>query len=154
MANRYLSILADVKTNLDSVIDIGKTYDYERWLKDWTKFINLFKSENHGQIRGWEITRAAAPEHQAGAFFRHHKFVIRGYMAIKDSDATDKTFQELVEEVCAKFRTAADGTAWFYGDGDQSGDAPAQVETIEARTFGGVLCHYAEIKLTVTERII
>jgi hypothetical protein len=154
MANNYLAILADIKTKLESIPDIGKVYDYERWASSWDKFISLFKSTQHNQIRGWEITRRSISEHIAGAYFRHHKFKIRGYMSIDDSNATDKTFQQLIEEVCNVFRNADSGSSWFYGDGDQSNNAPAQVEVIEPRMFGGVLCHYVEINLTITERIM
>jgi hypothetical protein len=155
MASKYLDILADVKSNLDAVTDIGQTHDYSRWTADWNAFINLFKALIAGksQIRGWEITRVAAPEKHQGAYLRFHKFEINGYMGLNDADATDKTFQALIDNVCERLRTAKDGSAWFYGDGGVSDDAPAQALVIDERTFGGVLCHHATISLTVTERI-
>lgn len=157
MASKYLEILADIKSKMESIADIGWVYDYERWSADWGKFLNLFKINinNTEQIRGWEITRIAVTEHNRGAYFRHHKFRINGYMSLRDDIATDKTFQELIEEICITFRAAnSPDEAWFYIDGETPESSPIQVITIEARTFGGVLCHYAEIMLTVTERII
>lgn len=158
MASNYIAILADIKTKLTSIQDIGQVHDYFRWAIATDKFLSLFAytpSYGDKQIRGWEITRVAAPEHKRGAFFRHHRFKISGYMSLKDSDATDKTFQQLVDGVCEVFRVADTGTAaWQYRDGDAPEDSPAQVNIIEVRMFGAVLCHYTEITLSVTERIV
>jgi len=154
MANNYLAILADIKNKMDSIPDIGVVHDYERWASSWDQFISLFKSQAHNQIRGWEITRGPVSEHLRGTYFRHHLFRIRGYMSLDDAQETDKTFQQLIEEVCNTFRNAQGGASWFYGNGDAPENSPAQVEINEPRMFGSVLCHYAEILLSVTERII
>jgi len=153
----YLSILADVKAKIESVTDVGMVYDYYRWNNDLGAFIALFSFTPTGgskQIRGWEITRVSVREHQDGAFFRHHDFQVEGYMSLSDADASDKTFQVLVDDVCAAFRTAADGPTWYYLNGDDPRLSPAQVEVIDVRMFGNVLCHHARIRVSVTERII
>ncbi len=158
MTDIYSSILSDIKTKMEAVTDIGKVYDYYRWNNNPSTFISLFAYTPSGggkHIRGWEITRVQVPEHKAGAYFRHHKFKIAGYLALKDVDATDKTFQVLIDKICEKFRTAdpPSGATWYYMNGDNPGDSPCQVDIIEARMFGDVLCHYAEISLSITERI-
>jgi hypothetical protein len=77
-------------------------------------------------------------------------------MALHDAAATDKTFQVLVDDACEKFRNAAApaGSCWFYLDGDKPDQSPVQVEVIDLRMFGGVLCHHADIMLAVMERIV
>lgn len=154
--SNYLTILTDIKTKMESITDIGKVYDYERYSTDMATFINLFKVVISGveQIRGWEISRFAVTEHKTGAYFRHHKFRISGYMGLKDSTATDKTFQQLVDAVSDKFRNSQGGSSWDYKDGDNPQNSPVQVPVIDVRTFGSVLCHHSEIILSVTERII
>jgi len=157
MPNNYSAILADIKTKLESVTDIGVIHDYERWIVDPSKFIALFAFTPAGgvkQIRGWEITRISASEHLKGAFFRHHKFKLNGYLGLKDADATGKTFQVLIEEICAKFRGAVTTQAWDYRDGDNPGNAPAQVMAIDTRMYGELLCHCTEIHISITERIL
>lgn len=154
MANRYAAILADIKTRLEAVPGVGQVHDYERQTADWAKFIELFKDPATGKILGWEITRRAATEHHDGVWFRHHQFVLKGYMGLQDATASSKTFQTLCEEVCAAFRDAPPGDGWEYRNGDKADRAPAQIEAINDRMFGGPLCHVAEIALSVTERIV
>lgn len=153
--SEYANIVADIKDKLEEITGIGLVYDYERQITDMGKFIQLFK-DSSGKICGGEITRRAVPEHQAGAFFRHHQMVLRWYMGLQDASATSNTFQALVDDICDKFRTAEPATpaTWQYRNGDEPDKAPAQVEIINDRMFGNVLCHCAEIALSVTERIL
>lgn len=151
--NNYLAIVADIKATLSAIPGVGMVHDYERWSADWDKFLGFFK-DSTGKILGWEITRRSASEHQAGAYFRHHQFVLKGYMGLADAKGTGKTFQSLCEEVCAAFRNPASGASWDYRNGDSPDNSAAQIESINDRMFGNVLCHCAEITLSVTERII
>ena len=147
------AIRNQIYTIISAVTDIGKVYDYERWTAEWATFINLFKTTIGGidQIRGWEIGRKAAPESGAteiatlGTTDKSHIFVIRGYMGVKDEAATEKTFNLLIEAISDIFRTnlTINGTALIHDF--------IQAEIIEFRTFGGVLCHYAELTLTAHE---
>jgi len=147
------AIRTQIYSIVSAVTNIGKVYDYERWATGWDVFINLFKTTIAGvdQIRGWEISRRACPESGTGPEAtisqtdRGHDFLIRGYMGIKDADATEKTFNALIESIAAAFR--ADLTL----GGAASEHDFIQVEIIEARTFAGTLCHYAELGLIVHE---
>lgn len=154
MANRYAAIVADIKTILTAVPGVGVVHEYERQAVDWGKFIELFRYPVTGKILGWEITRRATTEHQAGVWLRHHQFVLKGYLGLQDAAASSLAFQSLCEEVCAAFRTAPAGAGWEYRNGDEPDRAPAQIESINDRMFGSVLCHAAEIALSVTERIV
>ena len=136
-------IRAGIKSVLEAVEDIGKVHDYDRWTVDWAKFIELFKDTASKRILGWEITRKNVKEDETSV--RPHVYVIRGYMGLKDEDETEKTFNTLVEDVCAAFR--ADKRL----GGGALGHDFIQVETLDVRTFGSVLCHYAELSLTVHE---
>lgn len=153
MANNYLAIRDDIKNRLTAVPNCGKVHGYSRLALNPAKYLEHFLDRPSGRIKGWEITRAGASEHIAGAVFRHHRFVLRGFLGFQDESASDEIFQQLIEEVCAAFRTAAPGAAWLFRDGDNDEAGPAQVQLIEERMFGQVLCHYCEIQLSVTERI-
>jgi hypothetical protein len=156
----YTDIAPDIKTKLLEIPNIGLVYTYQRQAVDMSKFINLFARDIGGgkkEIRGWEITRQAIAEHKRGAFFGHHVMIVRGYMGISDADASSETFQALVDLIRAKFRTAEpdDSAAdWDYRDGDNITNSPVQVPLLDDRMFGSVLCHHAEIHISVTDRIV
>lgn len=155
--SNYLNILAEIKAKLEAIADIGKVQDYYRYNSDDALFIALFTYTPAGgteQVRGWEITRESATEHKRGAFFRHHRFKLTGYMSLKDADSTDKTFQTMLENICAAFRATEGSGAWYYSDGDTPENSAVQVQTVSVRAFANILCHYAEISLSVTERIV
>lgn len=154
--SKYMEIRDDIKAKLAAIEDIGIVHGYSRFTVDWSRYILHFKDAASGRIKGWEISRRGAPEHLAGAFFRHHQFVLRGFLGFQDSAATDEIFQVLIEDVCDAFRTASPpaGAMWLYQNGDSPEQSPVQVQVIEERMFGAVLCHYCEIILTVTERIL
>jgi hypothetical protein len=142
------AIRTQIYTILNAVTNVGKVYDYERWTADWTTFINLFKTTISGidQIRGWEIGRRSAKEERQtlGANDRDHTFIIRGYLGLNDAAATEKTMNNLVEAIAAAFRA----NLTLNGAAVQGHDY-LQIDLIEARTFGSVLCHYAELRLNV-----
>jgi len=150
------AIRAQILVILNAVTNIGKVYDYERWAADWTTFINLFKATIGAvdQIRGWEIGRRNAPQidHAYGVVYVPHQFVIRGFMSVNDASATEKTFNALIEAIQTAFRTkdTLNGTCETTR---YDGRASIQVDIIEMRSFGSILCHYAELSLFAKERI-
>jgi hypothetical protein len=136
---------AAIASVLSGIPDVGVVHDYDRWAVDWGAFIALFKTTIGGkdQIRGWEISRISASEDRTSV--RPHTYAIRGYMGLKDSQATEKTFNDLIEAIAAAFRASQDlGKAVLGHDF-------IQIAVIEPRMFGSVLCHYAELRLTVHE---
>lgn len=142
------NIRAQIYAIVNGITDIGMVYDYERWDADWTTFINLFKTTISGtdQIRGWEISRRACPEslQTLGEVDRPQNYIIRGYMGLNDAAATEKTFNTLIEAIAAALRSNL-----TLNHVANLGHDYLQVERIEARMFGGVLCHYAELGLIV-----
>lgn len=148
------AIRTQIAAILSGVADIGKVYDYERWTANWSKFIQLFKVSVGGQqqIRGWEISRIAVNESLetlgggSAATDSTHRYLLRGYMGLADEDATEKTFNALIETIRDAFRQnlRLNGTASWH--------KYIQVRKIEPRMFGNVLCHYAELELTVEEQ--
>ncbi len=155
MASKYLDIVADIKSWMLEIPDIGVVWEFERWANTWSKFLDFFKyttQDGTTQIRGWEITRPSVRDEQKGAYLRHHRFKLTGYMSLKDLAATDLVFQELVDLVLETFREAQDPAGrWFYLDENDDRDFSIQADNIYPRKFGDVLCHCAEISLSVVE---
>ena len=151
----YLAIRDDVQSKLQTIPDVGIVNGRSRFTAEWSRYIQFFKDAS-GRIKGWEITRKAVPEHLRGAFFAHHQLVLRGFLGFQDQAATDDQFQDLIDTVREVFRQAQPpaGAPWLYQNGDNPEDSCVQVPIIDERMFGSVLCHYCEIHLSVTERIL
>lgn len=149
------TIRAQIKAELESVSNIGLVHDYDRLTTTWDELLARFKTTISGsdQIRAWTIQwsgfEPGDPQAMGGAFVRFHRFVIRGYLGLDDSAATEKTFSALVEDVCDEL----DGSATLHSLATYFDTFWTSVPVCEARMFGGTLCHYAEIVLIVGERM-
>ena len=144
------TIREQVKTILSGVSGIGVVHDYERWNSDWTKFLDLFRIEGDDEkkrINGWSITRRKTPAKTASTTHdsRTHTFLIKGFYGLKDADASEIVFQQLIEDICAAFR------AKYKLNDTADNTEPVQVDLVENRKYGIVLCHYCELTLIAEE---
>lgn len=141
-----LTLRAQLKIMLESVPGTGKVHDYERFnAADWNKFIELFQDTTSNKIFGWEITREAVRVEKItiGSKKVIHSFVLKGYYGLQDAMATEKTFNAIIDLVLQKFiDTKIPGT---------QGQSLPKVSPIQPRFYGGVLCHYTEIRMDVAE---
>lgn len=143
-----LSTIRDqIKTVIESVTDVVNVHDYQRAVWDEDVFRSLFL-DTLTNVNTWIVTRRKTEEEietDDHLHTRTHEFVIRGYHSLVDEDATEKDFQDLVEDICAAFR----------GDRTIGGvvfdSRPPQVVIVDVRDFSGVTCHFAEIVLSVDE---
>ncbi len=140
-------IREQIKTILSGVSGAGVVHDYDRWASTWEKFLDLFKDEATGKINGWTITRDKTPATTASTTHdsRVHHFRIRGYYGLKDEDASEIVFQQLIEDICASFRSK------YKLNDTAENTEPVQVEAVDLRIFGNVLCHYCELLLMAEE---
>jgi hypothetical protein len=147
-------IRAQYKLILQSVPGIGVVHEYSRMTADWAKFIEMFQDPS-GNILGWEITReSTGPTRKTISGLspnaiadRPHMMLIRGYRGLRDASASEKAFQDLIDAILDKFLPLRT----LNGAALDSEEMIASV--ITERLFGGVLCHYAELRQTVWERI-
>lgn len=145
-----------IKTILAGVDGVGVVHDYERLSTDWNKFLGHYK-DAEGRINGCMFAREKRPKKQMtmGETETAHIFVIRRIMGVKDGEATGILFDDHVEALGDAFdgdETLGGACRTINPDwGPMDGDVGLQIEIIEPRTFGGVLCHYAELKLCVIE---
>ena len=138
---------------VSGVTDIGLVYDYERHSNDWGDFLDFFKTTigSTAQIRGWMIGYRGIPESSGGRFTtpsritRKHRFNILGVMGIDDSEASEKTFAALAEDVCDALDSDAAVNAFLH-------TTPATLG-FDPRPFAGILVHAAAIVIEVTEAV-
>jgi len=140
-------IAAQVKTILEGVEGIGPVHDFERFSTNWDEFLRQFQDEA-GRINGCMFSRkaTAAERDTMPTLLRSHKFVIRCIYGLKDSEGSERTFQALLEAIQGAF----DSNHTLNGTVRDSG--PAQIDLVENRMFGKVLCHWGEISFTAKER--
>jgi hypothetical protein len=142
-------IRAQLKSILESVEGIGKVHDYQRWTKDWKKFLELFK-DGDNKLNGWIITLGDTNEAlyvATGVNMATHELLIKGYYGLKDEAESEKVFIDLIE----KIRTALRSNHNLNGSCLTS-DPPATLEVTHDK-LGGVLVHKGVISLKVKEYI-
>jgi hypothetical protein len=149
------TIRAQIKTVLDTVTNVGRTHDYLRWAIDETAFDDLFGTSvsDTDQYRGWMIAWLGFTQEEPytgrdSDQYRTHTFQIDGYLGLKDSKATEKTFAALTEAVC----NALDADSTINSSDFAHMRMPVQC-IADSRLFYGKLCHHAEITLQVVETI-
>jgi hypothetical protein len=138
---------------VNGVADVGLVYDYERHATEWSDFLNLFKTriDSIDQIRGWMIGYRGIAEAEGGRFSgdrrisRTHRFQILGIMAIDDSEASEKTFSILAEDICDALDNDATIQGFMFAGPATLGFDPSP--------FSGILVHAAAISFTVTESV-
>lgn len=133
---------------VETVTGIGTVHNYLRWSNTYDGFLNLFK-DSTDKINGCMITRYKTPEDAVSGgrtCDRTHTFKIICIYGLKDGDATELYFQDtIIEGICAALRhekTLNNKRAYL---------GVPQIEIVEPRKFGNVLCHYAEITVSVVE---
>lgn len=147
---------AAIKAVLSSITGIGEVHDYERFSNDWTKFLELFKDDAQ-KINGVAFARSqfSTQQRTLGETEVAHVFVLRRIMGLNDALASGVTFDDHLETMRLALRQAATlnsadvTTAPDWGP--MAGAVGAQMDISEIRMFGGVLCHYAELRLCVAE---
>jgi len=148
--SNYAAIVAAVAAKLTAG-GAQNVYAYQRHVADWKAMLALFQYGTGGAavIHGWTVSRERVDETWLTnkEVVRVHHFKIRGYYGCKDSSATEDTFQNLLDTVSNKWREEFD----MEGTAEQR--TPLQFPMIDHRLFSGVLCHYAECTVAVTERL-
>jgi len=153
-------IRAAIKSIMEEVSGIGKVHDYQRLTHEWKQYQKLFTKDDI--VNMWEIERTEArrwveaTQGPAGGVERVvHNFVLRGFYRINDVQESDKTFQNLVERVCHAFRTKPKLTVAGveYAELVYETVTVPIIATIYKDMLGAVLCHIAEINVSVQEKV-
>lgn len=144
------TIREKIKSLLEAISSVGTVYDYKRYCKDWTTYKTLFTEDD--KVNTWEIQRVSGEAFVHGTNAvnrRRHNFIIRGFYAVDDSGASEKTLDNIIEDIIDKLRNypTMDATAEKISF---SPDEP-MTWTVSYGNLGSVLCHIVEIALTVQE---
>jgi hypothetical protein len=143
-------IKTQIKTKLEAITGVENVYDYKRFCSDWVTYKDLFVKDS--KVNTWEIERKSFSRTGRGGSGDiedvTHEFIIRGFYSFYDTLESEKTFQNLVETICANFIN--DPT---LGGKAQMVQMPITGEFSTGK-LGEVLCHIVEINITIVDRII
>jgi hypothetical protein len=153
----YSAIVAKIKTRLDAVTGVGPVHGYARWAVNWDNFLSMFSES--GKINGWTISRQSATMHRTAysEVQKAHIFVLSGLYGLDDANNSEAVFNGLLDAVQTAFKgdPTLGGSAVTINPevGPMAGLYGLQIELIENRLFGSVLCHFAECRLCAIETI-
>jgi hypothetical protein len=144
--------LSDINTQINSILSgvtgIGtKIYNYDVYADDWSTFLSKFKNTGDSKVNGWCFYRQKTDEetHSSRTNIRRHTYIFRGFYSLGTYGSTMTSFQDLLELIATAFRNkpSLNGVALIT--------SAMQINVVENRQFGEVLCHYAELMLGVEE---
>ena len=118
--SQYKEIGDAILAEISSVAEAGRVHSYQRWSADLGKYLDLFRWEagngpqpNQGlgadaRESGEEVasigSNAAGGFTPAGLSRRTHTFLLFGIMSAEDAVGSEVAFQDLIEEICDRFR--------------------------------------------------
>lgn len=146
-------IIPQVQSILQAVVPAGtNVHPYIRIAADDSAFKALFFDAEMQRIHGYTITRESTgvEEIDIGAAKDLHSIIIRGYMGAKDDDATETLFQAEIETVRTAFMAKRE-LQDVNGVRKVFWSERIVVRQFAYSMFSGVLCHYAELLLTVKD---
>ena len=137
---------------LASVGGVGRVHQYLRLAENRDVFYTLFtheKADGGKEVNAWMVTRKKTPSERGPmqVVHRDHYMQLHGLRQVQDAQASELVFQQTVEAIQNKFDSE------FTLGGLAINSGPVQVLVVEHRSFGGVLCHAAELEYRVRERV-
>jgi hypothetical protein len=143
---------------LGAVNGMGRVHEYQRFASDWSGVLAKFKDPD-GRINAWTISRVSSATRQVtiGEVERAHVYGVTGIYGLQDDIASEIDFQALVERAWTAFNddeTLNRACVTTHPDwGPMNGAVGLQIDKIEIRMFGNVLCHVADCRLCAVELI-
>jgi hypothetical protein len=163
--DRLNTIIAQVVTRLQGVTGIGQVHNYMRWASSEQAFNELALSS--GVVNFWQVTRVTTQERwlTGREVWRGHTLRITGGYGLVDATVTERTFQNLVERVAAKFRSydawtlgeTVESLAPYIGELASASVLQGAIGGIQVQEVGHVeklnkLLHWAELRLGVQDK--
>ncbi len=146
----YSAIRTALQARLAAVTGMGTVFTYLRWTDDdvdapgFAKFIQGTAPNQHLSFA--QFTRTRFVDSKRGLTHRNHDIVIFAFYSASDADATENTFQDLMDAVANDL----EGGDRTLGGACAIVHLP-EVSPIEYTWFGPVFCHAALIRVTVEE---
>lgn len=143
-------IRAEIVARLSAIPNIGVVHAYQRYAARTNQLAALYAY--NGQLRGWFVRRLSQIEksHDANRNATYTRWLIRGYLAVEDSAASELMFDGLLDAMRAAFQTDwldspfTGGVQFRDDEGKQTG---LSIDEQAPVLFADVLCHSAKCTL-------
>lgn len=149
-----------IKTLLQQADPDAQVHDYERWTTDPQTLLALFATPllDGRHLHAWVFrpVSAVTVHYTQTSDLVSYVFLFRFLYSLTDAEASEITVWRYLDQVRQAFRNhpllaeAVDQAA-SSDDGPMRGKPGLQIEKVEMLTLAGVLCHYAEARLAVSE---
>lgn len=149
------TIKAAIVSVMEGVADIGVVNDRPRYAKRLADVADLYVSEDHGEVRGWDVKRVKRTEMRpltAARGVEETQWRITGYLSLVDATDSEAELDALVDALIDAFAadpTLGDTVAGIHIESSE-GPVGLQLEQSDFVTLGDVLCHRAICALYTT----
>lgn len=140
------TVRAQIKSTLEGVSGMGAVHDYYRQSRSVAKFLELIRSD--GMVNGCMIRRrkTSTTRDTVATLKRSHHFWISFIYEMDDANASEVTFQALLEAVYTAFKSDI-----TIGDTCINSE-PFSIEDVDELEIGETLYHVADCLLICHER--
>lgn len=153
------AIREQIQVILSGIPGIGRVHDCHRMATSMQQLVEKFK-DPEGRLHVCMFRRVKMAKRQiviGGPPDRIHTFLIICIWGLQDEQATGVAFDDQlarIEEEFDSHETLNGACETIHPDWGQAEDEHGvQIDLVEDRMFGPVLCHYGELRLSVQERI-
>ena len=143
------SIRALVKEKLESIDNVGKVQDYRRHHINWDKIIADVVEDGRVNACIIDWNSATGEKRASGSMLvqREHEFRVWFIYSLKDSIASAKTFDNIVEEIMNEFDQEQNLSSYVRWT------VPAKLQSNQEAFYSDIFVHRAEIILTLEEAV-
>ena len=148
-----------VSPGLGDLLGVVQSYErYAKSLKDLTRF---YQPAGRKEVRGWYLRRRRfRPVVDTSQYLEvESTWMLRGYLALDDADASELTLQGLADAIVMDLLTIGDESlgGLVLNLGPKEGERPGtrwgwELTDFAPVMFGGVLCHAATLELITTHQ--
>lgn len=142
------TIRAQIKTVVEGVTGVGTVHDWQRHSRSWATLKALYTSS--GTVNSFTLYRVscATERDTMPTLLRSHVFKIDGIRELDDANASEKTFQALLDALFTAFKNNQ-----TLGSTCQNVD-PLQIDQIGTEEIEGTVYHVASCTLVCHERVL
>lgn len=151
-----------LKATALTVPDIGVVFDYDPFpTSEWNKYVANFTTEIGGEqvVRAWTIKNvhrdtvplSIAPNQEVQRV--QLRWVIRGFLGVRNDGATDVTFRDLLELLTETLNAnrSLSGAPSILDHDPADYDLPNNGALL---SLGDTICHYGEVTFTTHHEIV